>query len=219
MVKCEICGEEFKNNKGGNLTIHVKEKHGLSKADYYILTELNGVEPKCECGYCNERPNFQRTRFKGYAIGHDRYEWLEKKYIEQNGHPKCKNPECDNLVSFNRGTPRMYCCHKCSEICQENNWNQEKVKQTVKENYNVDNVFQLEEVKEKSKLTMLKIYGVEHCMFSDEIKNKMYEHNLLVYGTKYPQSLPEFKEKQKRTMIERYGVSHISNEKKERESG
>jgi hypothetical protein len=60
MIKCEICEIEFKNNLGGDLTSHILKTHNMSTADYYVLTELRGVEPKCKCGLCNERPNFHR---------------------------------------------------------------------------------------------------------------------------------------------------------------
>lgn len=143
MVKCEICNEVFKNNLGGDLTKHLKKAHNMSMSDYYVVTKLNGVEPKCECGYCNERPNFRRGKFSRFAIGHKKHDWCEINFIKLNGKPKCQNPECDNEVGFHRGIPKSY----CSFTCLPSRWNQEKVKQTVKIKYGVDNVFQLADIK------------------------------------------------------------------------
>ncbi len=103
-------------------------------ADYYVLTELNGIEPKCQCGLCNERPNFYRGKFKKFAFGHNKYDWQEQKYIELYGQPKCQNSKCKNNVDFHRGKPNKYCSIKC----EPNHWNQNKVKETIKEKYNVD---------------------------------------------------------------------------------
>lgn len=98
MIKCEICNLEFKNNLGGDLTKHIKEIHNVSMEDYYVLTKLDGIEPKCQCGLCDERPNFRRGKFSKYAIGHEKHEWQQKKYIEQHGQPLCQNLNCNNVV-------------------------------------------------------------------------------------------------------------------------
>ncbi len=217
MLKCELCGQEHKNNLGGDLTKHLKDVHDMSFEDYYVLTELNSVEPRCQCNLCDERPNFYRGRFKKYAIGHEKHQWQENRYIELYSQPRCENPDCDNEVRFYRGKPRKYCCHRCSEIAEPNHWNQEKVKVTVKEKHGVDNVFQLESVKKKSKETMMSNWGVEHSLQSDEIYESMIHNNVKKYGVKHPQSLSEVKEKQKQTTLKNHGVSHYSKTKKFRE--
>ena len=145
MENCKICNKEFKNNLGGQLTLHIEKEHDLLYEDYYIKYYLNGIEPKCSCGYCNERPNFYRGKFKKYAIGHNKFDWIEKKHIEKYGNSKCQNPKCNNIVKFHRGKPNKYCSAKC----EPSTWNQEKVKKTVKEKYDIENVFQLDEIKEK----------------------------------------------------------------------
>lgn len=213
MIRCEICSQEFKNNLGGTLTIHLRESHDMSMEDYYVLTVLNGIEPKCKCGLCEERPVFYRGEFRKYHVGHDRYDWQEKRYVELHGQPKCYNDNCDGDVRFHRGKPNKFCSHKC----EPSRWNQEKVKKTVKHVYNVDNVFQLESVKKKSKETLISKFGVEYSMCSDEIKSKMWENNLKKYDTKFPQNLPEAMKKRRQTMISKYGVTHYSKTQKFRE--
>lgn len=217
MIKCEICNQQFKNNLGGDLTKHLKEVHNKSLEEYYIITELNGVEPKCQCDLCNERPNFRRGKFSKFTIGHEKFEWQEKRYIELYGQPKCQNSKCENDVKFYRGKPRKYCSFKCSKLCQTNNWNQEKVKNTVKEKYKVDNVFQLEFVKEKSKETLMNNFGVEYPMQSPVIYNNTLKKNVEKHGVEFPQSLPKAKEKQKETLLKIYGVEHFSQTNKFRE--
>ncbi|MFW5848118.1 MAG: DUF7487 domain-containing protein, partial [bacterium] len=200
MVKCEICNQRFKNNLGGDLTKHIKEKHNISTADYYVLTILDGIEPICKCGFCNERPNFHRGKFSDYAIGHEKHIWQEKQYIKIYGQPKCQNPICSNNVNFYRGKPRKYCSRDCSKMTEPSHWNQEKVRNTVKEKYNVDNVFQLESVKNKTKKTMLKKYGVEYPNQSEEIKNKIVNTLIEKYNIDNVFQLESVKNKTKKTM-------------------
>ena len=137
MVVCHICKEEFKDNSGGQLTNHLKKVHDKSWADYVVITELKGIEPKCACRFCDERPSMYRGKFKKYATGHDRFKWIENQYISKYGTPKCK--KCNSPVKFLRGKPNTYCSYKCFP----NNWNQEKVKETVKERYGVASVMQV----------------------------------------------------------------------------
>ena len=67
---------------------------------------------------------------------------------------------------------------------------QEKIKNTVKDRYSVDNVFQTQEVKDKIKKTMLERYGVEHNMQHPDLFKinslsrfsiKKYEENCRCY--------------------------------------
>ena len=206
MIKCKICKQEFKNNLGGNLTVHLKQVHNLSYEDYYVITELDSVEPKCKCGYCNERPNFYRGKFKNYAIGHNKFDWIEEQYIIKYGQPKCNNDGCDGLVKFHRGIPNKY----CSPTCQGDKWNQKKVKITVKEKYGVDNVFQLNEIKEKSKETMLEKYGVEHVMLLNKYQKIREQTYINRYGAKHPMLVDMFKTKHSNTSLKNYGVTHYS---------
>ena len=206
MIICKICNQEFKNNLGGDLTKHINDVHDMSYENYYILTELNGIEPKCQCGLCNEKPNFRRGKFSKYAINHEKHEWQKNKYIEIYGQPKCQNHECNNYVKFHRGKPQKFCSHKC----QPNNWNQDKINKTVLIKYGVENVFKLDHIKLKSTQKLIDKYGVNHPLLSDELKMKSKKTSLLRYGCENPQSLDCVKEKQKETIMKKYGVYHYS---------
>jgi hypothetical protein len=129
----------------------------------------------------------------------------------------------------------------CSEECRKN-WSilPENVdfrinasKEAVKEKFGVDNVFQLESIKEKSKETKLEKYGDENYNNS----NKMYQTNIEIrgenyinelnlklkkkfqdkYGVDHHLQLPEFLNKQKQTNINRHGVENISQLKETKE--
>jgi hypothetical protein len=88
-----------------------------------------------------------------------------------------------NKITNHQKTP--YFCKKCKGI---------KTKQTIKEKYGVDNVFQLEEVKEKSKITNLEKYGTEYALQNKEIQKKQQATNLEKYGVSFiPQlNLPKY---------------------------
>jgi len=88
---------------------------------------------------------------------------------------KCKCDKCGNitkikyqdyLIVFNKN--RKYICEKCRQIdfSNFNTTKKELIKinrvLAIKEKYGVDNVFQLESVKDKIKNTFIEKYGVEH---------------------------------------------------------
>lgn len=150
MCICEICKKEFKNNLGGNLTVHLLNEHKIFYENYIILTQYKNIPPECKCGYCNERPVFYRGKFLQYALNHNTFEWKKEKYIEKYGIPKCK--KCNENVEFYRGNPRTYCSIRCFGLDNNGFCNplvQEKIKSVVKEKYKVENVSQIPSVREK----------------------------------------------------------------------
>ena len=78
------------------------------------------------------------------------------------------------------------------------------------EKYGVENVFQLDTVKDKSKKTKLDKYGVEHISQSPEIQEKIKNNNLVKYGAEHHLQNEEILNKQKSTNFQRYGVENIS---------
>lgn len=147
MEKCKICDNCF-SQKSGHFTVHLRDEHNLSLEEYVVLTEFNQIHPKCKCGFCDDNSNFnQRNRkFCNINFEHKNHEWLKEQWIKKFGTPKC---HCGNDVNWSRGKPNKYCCFKCLP----NNWNQEKVRNTVQERYGVDNVSKNDKVKEKIKKT------------------------------------------------------------------
>lgn len=151
MVACFICQKEFQNNSGGQLTLHVRDSHGVSQEEYVILSEYGGNPPICACGFCNERPVFKRGKFLTYAKFHQRFDEREKKWREMYGTPKCER--CGADVSFTRGNPQRFCsrsCHSRSENTGFGNPStQMKIRKAILSKYGVANVSFLPEVKLK----------------------------------------------------------------------
>ena len=174
--KCEICGNFF-HKQSGKFTNHLIDEHNLSLRDYIIQYELSGSTPKCQCGYCDDDAPFFRGKFLERIGKHQKYEWLKEQYIKKFGIPKCIS--CGKDVKWNRGLPNKY----CSPECFPNNWNQEKVKKTVKEKYKVDNVSFLHNIKEK---------------ISDSNKEN------------YKNNKEQIVEKFKNTCLDRFGVDSFS---------
>lgn len=200
MVVCYLCKEEFKDNSGGQLTNHLLDIHKISKSDYHVIAKLNGVEPKCACGYCDNRPSFYRNGFKKYASGHDNPKFKENQYIKKFGKPNCKT--CGESVKFHRGDPNTYC-----EIsCRPSNWNQEKVKNTVKEKYGVDNIMNVEEFRNRLSLSLKDTWVKNH----DEIVNKIKSTTFERFGVEFAQQCESVKQKQRETIMKNHGVSHYS---------
>ena len=105
---------EFKTNAGGDLTKHLLNIHNMSLENYVVLTEYDNISPTCNCGFCLNRPDFYRGKFKKYAYGHTSTEWYQKNYINKYGTPVCEH--CGIEVEFRSGRnvfPR-FCSTKCS---------------------------------------------------------------------------------------------------------
>lgn len=207
---CKICNEEH-DYKSGFFTRHLVDSHDMTLEDYVILTEYNNEPPKCECGLCDDKPQFFRGKFRTHASGHRKFNKKKELYLKKYGDPMC--PTCGELIEkWYRGEPRKY----CKKTCTPNHWNQNQVNMTVKERYGVDNVFQLDEVKDKSKETSLEIYGVNHPSKSEIIQNKIRKTNIKRYGVECVYQHSGIKDRIKEVMLDKYGVEHPSQINKNR---
>lgn len=90
-------------------------------------------------------------------------------------------------------------CRKCSSL---------KVKETNLEKYGVENVFQLDTIKEKSKNTIKDRYGAENVSQSETVQQKKRKRNLKKYGVTNPSMLDSVKEKVKQSNRDRFGVDY-----------
>jgi hypothetical protein len=146
MISCQLCNSTFKNNAGGQLTNHLVQVHSMSFADYVVLIDFKGVEPRCACGLCDSRPEFSRGKFKTHAAFHKRFDVKERLFREKYGEPKCER--CDSLTSFIRGVPRRWCSQTCAMVNKGfgDPIVQQKIHDVVKERYGVDNVFQRQDI-------------------------------------------------------------------------
>jgi hypothetical protein len=94
---------------------------------------------------------------------------------------KCDNCEdikkvgyCDYMKVFTK--KNKYYCSKCKGV---------SIREGVNKKYGVDNVFQLDYVKEKSKKTFKELYGFDHHLQNKYILEKQKETNNLRYGVDF----------------------------------
>ncbi len=119
-----------------------------------------------------------------------------------------------NLNKYPNNDINKYYCKKCKY---------EKYKKTCLEKYNVENIFQLDSIKEKSKETCLKKYGCEYAVQNKEILEKQKITNKDRYGFEFQMQNPENVKKSKETCMKKYNhTSNMGDEKifnKQRKSG
>ena len=86
----------------------------------------------------------------------------------------------------------------------------QKLKDAVKRKYGVDNVFQLESVKDKSAKSCLERYGVDNAAKSEMIKEKMKNTCIKKYGVDVIFKADSVKEKIKKTCLKKHEVDNIA---------
>lgn len=104
---------------------------------------------------------------------------------------------CNYITENKKSKINKDACGNCKHL---------KASESVLEQYGVNNVFQLEDIKDKISKTNIERYGCENPFAAESIKNKLYQTNIEKYGVKYPQQNSSVREKTKKTCIEKYGV-------------
>jgi hypothetical protein len=194
---CELCNKGF-DYKCGEFSNHLKSEHGITREEYVVLIEYSGLKPKCQCGYCTDDSKFIKRENEFHTINpeHKKFEWLEKQYVFNFGKPECET--CGNEVKFNRGVPRKYCSIKC----RPGTWNQDKVRQTVKNKYGTDNVMDVKKVKNKHKKSIVKVWkDNKHFIVNQSKKTKLERYGDENYTNQ---------EKKRETLMNKYGVDSFS---------
>jgi hypothetical protein len=136
--------------------------------------------------------------------------------LSRNSHKlikvKCDNCGREKEIKFQ--TYNNLTKDRTSEYyCNNKDCINKKRKMVIQEKYGVDNVFQLNEVKEKIKESNLELYGVENPQQNKDIKKKTENTNLKKYGVKNPFQSEEIKKKIVKTNLEKYGVEHLSKDR------
>jgi hypothetical protein len=116
-----------------------------------------------------------------------------------------KCPCCKNNTSKRFQYINLYdaICNNCS-----NKYGKYKANKTILSKYEVENISQLEEVKNRKKETTLKNYGVEHNSQCQLIKDKKIKTCLKNNGVEHPQQSKIIYNKTKETCLKNYGVEH-----------
>jgi len=112
-----------------------------------------------------------------------------------------KSMSYKDYIRITKHFEKLYYCKKCKDI---------SIKKGTQEKYGVDNVFQLNSVKEKSKETNLEKYGVEHVSQNNNIKEKIKEK---LKETKFNNTILYFLEKGIEILDKNKNIYTISCEK------
>jgi hypothetical protein len=160
--------------------------------------------------FTEEELNFIMSEINFLDITKDSFAEIRFCFInELKERPKCLNCGCE--VKYLPKEKRYL--YFCSEKCRLSDAGILHYKKILKKNnmkeYGVENVFQLDTIKEKIKETNLEKYGVENPAKCEEIQNKIKETNLEKYGVEYGLQNREVKEKTKETNLEKYGVENV----------
>lgn len=92
------------------------------------------------------------------------------------------------------------CCKNCKGA---------KIKESTLKKYGVENISQLDNVKQKKKETTLMHYGVESPLQSKDILNKLQNTCLDKYSVPCSFMNEEVRENHKKALLEKYGVDHV----------
>jgi len=137
---------------------------------------------------------------------------------------------CGEKFEVRKKDERQLCSEECRKKWQQIPENIEKriklSKIAIKEKFGVDNVFQLDDIKDKSKNTKKEVYGDENYnnkekqvktvkeRYGEDYYVKLAKRRKVTtmekFGVEHHLKLPEFLDKQKATNIERYGVENVS---------
>jgi galactitol-specific phosphotransferase system IIB component len=85
----------------------------------------------------------------------------------------------------------------------------ENLRKSLQNKYSVDNVFQLDWVKDKSKETSFEHWGVEYPIQNEIVQERAKETSRNHYGTDYPLQSEVVQKKIKETNQKRYGVNNV----------
>lgn len=191
MMKCQICGLEIHKNsfKKHLRFVHWKDK-SISFSDFLKQYFDSFVEPNQEhkCLVCGNQTEFSCREFRYKKICSKRC----RSILNNETHKEkwCKEHPGEKFTGiFGK-----------KEI-------QDKVKKSVKEKYGVDNVSQLDFVKEKKLETEIKHFGKWHTK-DKEIQERTKEKCLRLYGVECFNQIPEKIERCKETFLKKYGVDN-----------
>lgn len=140
----------------------------------------------------------------------EEFDWKRKVYhylYNITEVPKCI---CGNELNF-RGRPDKIYAKYCSNKCSSNNNIEDRINSLKKNNikkYGVENVFQLESVKEKIEKTNIKKYGYSNPNKNKKVRDKIDKTNIEKYNSKTVLNIPEYREEFKKIFINKYGVDH-----------
>jgi len=171
--------------------------------------------------------NISHLKSIGYNVKNGDIIEIPINHLTQNSHVKIKC-KCDTCQKEKIMT---YQCYRKITLFDDKYYCKycvnEKRNKVLKIKYNVDNVFQLEQIKNLSKKTKiekygneyyrndnkiketnLEKYGCENVFQNEDIKEKIKNNNVIKYGVEYPIQLENVKEKCRKTNLKKFGVEY-----------
>jgi len=136
----------------------LKYKNTIGETVYRYMNNIN-FDIKCKCG--------NLVRYVNNSVG----------YRENCGLQNCEFVNKKRNISIKKSFDIKYGCHP-----MKLEKTKIKLKESVKQIYGVENVFQSIDIKEKIKLINLEKYGVDNPSKCEEIKNKVKKSNMIKYG-------------------------------------
>ena len=180
--KCPICGLETKYNM---LKKHLERVHSFCEKDavlYKIKLKNNSID-------------FEKVR--------EDYEELEMSFQDIANKNSISRSDAVQIIEVVFGMKRR----SNSESKKAKSY-QKKYEKTIKEKYGVENVSQLQFIKEKKISTMISNYGVENNFCRNDVLQKATEN--LSEKLNDDNFKKELYDKIKNTLIDRYGVENAS---------
>ena len=193
------------------------------------------VEYLEKCSFCNVPFASNKQRNEHLLNEHNlTFEQYILKTLYNDVRPTCKCG-CGKETSFTRTVTKGWFYEYCTNHFPRKKHSEEtkkkiaeSYKKTIQETYGVDNMFQLDDIKNKIKKTNVEKFGVENPMFSETFKKKLKttkkekygnenyrneekikETNRKKYGSDYYISTQDFKDKSLKTIQEIYGVDNV----------
>jgi hypothetical protein len=144
----------------------------------------------------------------GYDVSVGDIIYLDVEKLNSGSHIKV-NFICDYCGKKSIKEYRQLCKY-LKHNCNNKDCISKRIRDTNREKYGVDNVFELDSVKNKIKNTNLEKYGVDSYTKTSEYINKTKLTNLKRYGSEYVFQSDIFFELSKKTCLKKYGVTYYS---------
>jgi hypothetical protein len=173
---CILDGVKFKNAHDRNW--HIKRVHGLTYEQYIMQNYFNNEYPICKCGKCNTKMKFVDSPFGIWFRDYTKNHFPRKPHTEESKQ-KMKKTCVETMLREYGVTNSMYIPGVVDKIkvTKEKNHNDpnynniEKHRQTIKDRYNIDNVYVFHK-KRKGSIPEDKIFdiigGEHHFIFENK---------------------------------------------------
>jgi hypothetical protein len=205
-MKCKICNQELKNLLA--LSTHIQFKHENKKKEYYDLYMKKDAEGLCKT--CKSP-----TNFRIFSTGYEVYCCKECERVDYSSRMKSNNPMKNQKSKDNqrKTNQRKYGVNQNTQRPEI----KEKIKETNKKLYEVENVIQVKKFQSQAKKnrekTCLEETGFQHYFMVPEVKEKIKNTNIKIYGSPCVLTSKYGIAKSKETCFRKYGAEFPTQNK------